>query len=136
MGRKRGFTLIEVIVVLVIMGILAAAGVGGFGGLLRYFYVQSCAASRQEAVGAYVSDWMEGKAVADGDNGAWLKTYVQGHHTDCQNGADQWTIEVKETAAAAGDQGSTYEVTIACPAHGEAQSAQFTEPVIRKGGSP
>ena len=136
MRRKRGFTLIEVIVVLVIMGILAAAGVGGFGGLLRHFYVQSCEASRQEAVGAYVSDWMEGKAVPGGDNEAWLAKYVQEHHAECQSGADKWTIAVTEAAGGTSAQGPTYKVAIACPGHGEAQTARFGAPVIKGGGTP
>lgn len=140
MKRKPGFTLIEVIVVLVVMGILAAAGVSGFGGMLRHFYVQSCEAARQEAVNAYVSDWMEGKAdagAAPDKQNAWLEQYVQQHHADCQNGADKWTIAVTETGAAVADKGATYTVTVACPAHGEAVTAAFGAPVLKKpGGTP
>lgn len=132
MRRKQGFTLIEVIVVLVIMGILAAAGVGGFGGLLRHFYVESCQTSRQEAVNAYVSDWMEGRAAPDGDTAAWLAKYVQQHHAECQNGADKWEIKVEKTSEATAVKGAVYQVSIVCPAHGDAETAQFGAPVIKK----
>lgn len=128
-GKKPGFTLIELVVVIVIMSILAGAGLVGLGGMVSSFSAQSCAAARQEAVRAYISDWMEGE-LQPGSTGAadWLKDYLA--QNQAKDGG-QWTITVTG-AAGSGAPGWQYTVTIACPRHSaEPVTAAFGPPELK-----
>lgn len=110
MKRSKGFTLIEMMVVIVIMAVLAVAVGGGVAGLITNFKHTNCEAARKEAVQAYVSDWMSGEPLP-ADPADWLKNYLAENQVSCGS-AGQWTIAVAPEAD------GRQTVTVTCPVHG------------------
>lgn len=115
---RRGFTLVELMVVIAIMAILAAAGATGVIHMVPAYQERACEEERTQAVRVFVSDWMETRNLPSSETElkAWLDSYLQKTQVNCSRASD-WTIELH----AVGDPGNAtgYIVSFQCPVHDE-----------------
>lgn len=95
--KKRGFTLIEMVVVIAMMSILAAAGVAGYQNLVTHFTKASCVASREDALQALVSEYLQGElpsTLSQSQIDQWLNgRYKPANHTSDSAHWTQLTLQ-------------------------------------------
>lgn len=107
---KKGFTLIELVVVMLALSILAAAGTAGYNGMVTHFTERTCIDSRTEAVQNVVSACLQGELLVDETAiTEWLKAYPQKNQT---NDSENWIIDVEKD-----NNTNKIDVKISCKRH-------------------
>ena len=91
---KKGFTLIELVVIMLALSILAAAGTASYNGMVLHFTERTCIDSRTEAAQSLVSACLQGELSVDVNA---IETWLQNYPTKNQtNDSEHWEYDVQE----------------------------------------
>ncbi len=132
--KKAGFTLIELIVSMVIMGVLAAAGTVVYNQMVVHFSQASCKDSRQQAVQAFVSDYLQGEisrnlsSFTGTDGSERCKQWLRDYRSRSQTNGDEWTLTVEKVQGTE----TSYRVRIACARHTDEAPDQQPSAVVNE----
>lgn len=110
---RRGFTLVELMVVIAIMAILAVAGASGVVHMVPAYQTRACDEERAQAARVFVSDWMETRKLpgSESELKIWLDSYLAKTQVNCSH-ASQWEITLSSIGENMG-----YIITFKCPVH-------------------
>lgn len=107
-NSKKGFTLIELVVIMLALSILAAAGTAAYNGMILHFTERACIDSRTEAAQSVVSACLQGEISIEVESiKVWLANYPYKNQTK-EN--EHWEYDVQES-------NGKIEVKIRCTKH-------------------